>query len=466
MPAFEASISQRSSTAPDDGELHFPPVTRDHILHCSYDNWFPKYRTSCIRSRIIPLTADFVSYLREDGIILADEGDDTTTTTAGSAADQDWEPTFTSATHPPPSRSGGQQEEDSSDSDSDSDSESDAGPPPLPPNRRFPALHAAIGVAIAELGGAAAPKLNWSSPKDATWISRHPNTVKCTSANDVYVLLKSSSFVSHDLDHAFDDTVPPPSQSTQSFSPVLVLRAFFSPLPSLEFRCFVKDRNLVAITQRDLAYYGFLRSLRGAIVARVRELFRSQLRLTFPDACFVFDVYIPESAANYDSSSSSDGDDSDTDADRVKPSRLGRARLIDINPWAPRTDTLLFSWGELLGVRVARPVLGGAVSAQDAHAAVVDADTDTEDDAGGLTTTDDDDDDDDDEEEHEPELRLVEHDDPAAYNLSSAPYSAHKLPKDVVDASMAGEGGMREFAQRWQRLTENGGGGGGGRRRG
>ncbi|KAK0722997.1 D123-domain-containing protein [Lasiosphaeria miniovina] len=455
MPAFEASMSQRSSSAPDDGELHFPPVTRDHILHCSYDNWFPKYRTSCIRSRIIPLTAGFVSYLREDGIILADEGDDTTT--SASAADQDWEPTFTSAAaHRPPSRSGGgygQQEEDSS--DSDSDSESDAGPPPLPPNRRFPALHTAITAAIAELGGAVAPKLNWSSPKDATWISRHPNTVKCTSANDVYVLLKSSSFVSHDLDHAFDDTVPPPSQSTQNFSPVLVLRAFFSPLPSLEFRCFVKDRNLVAITQRDLAYYGFLRSLRGAIVARVRELFRAQLRLTFPDACFVFDVYIPE-AATYDSSSSSsdDDDDPDTDADRAKPGRLGRARLIDINPWAPRTDTLLFGWGELLGVRVARPVLGGAVSAQDAHAAAVDdADTD-DDDAGGLTTTDDE------EEEHEPELRLVEQDDPTAYNFSSAPYSAHKLPKDVVDASMAGEGGMREFAQRWQRLTENGAGGG------
>jgi hypothetical protein len=23
-------------------ELQFPPVTRDHILHCSYDYWFPK----------------------------------------------------------------------------------------------------------------------------------------------------------------------------------------------------------------------------------------------------------------------------------------------------------------------------------------------------------------------------------------------------------------------------------------
>ncbi len=54
---------------------------------------------------------------------------------------------------------------------------------------------------------------------------------------------------------------------------MLVLRAFFNPLPSLEFRCFVKDRTLVAITQRDLNHYAFLNSLRGAIVARVQELF-------------------------------------------------------------------------------------------------------------------------------------------------------------------------------------------------
>ena len=64
------------------------------------------------------------------------------------------------------------------------------------------------------------------------------------------------------------------------------------------------------------------------------------------------------------------------------------------------------------------------------------------------------DDDESEEDDHEPELRLVEHDDPATYNFSSPQYSAHKLPKDVVDASMAGEGGMREFARRWQRMTE------------
>jgi hypothetical protein len=272
--------------------------------------------------------------------------------------------------------------------------------------------------------------------------------MKCTSANDVYILLKSSSFISHDLDHAFDDTVPAPTPSTGTttttnnttnpnpnhnpdFKPVLVLRTFFNPLPSLEFRCFVKSRTLIAISQRDLNYYAFLDALRLQIAQRAQELFR-KMRFTFPDGNFVFDVYIPE--ADYD-------DASDDDGQRAWGERkvLGRARLIDVNPWAPRTDTLLFDWGELLGREVARPLLGSVEGLQEEE---------EDEEEESLTT------DGEEEDTEEPEVRLVEHDDPAAYNFSSPQYSAHKLPKDVVDASLAGQGGIREFAQRWQRITE------------
>jgi hypothetical protein len=62
----------------------------------------------------------------------------------------------------------------------------------------------------------------------------------------------------------------------------------------------------VAITQRDLRHYGFLGNLRPAIMARVRELF-SKMRFTFPDACWVFDVYIPEASYDPDSDSDSEG---------------------------------------------------------------------------------------------------------------------------------------------------------------
>ena len=46
-----------------------------------------------------------------------------------------------------------------------------------------------------------------------------------------------------------------------------------------------------------------------------------------------------------------------------------------------------------------------------------------------------------------PELRLVGY---ADRSLNAAQYSAHKLPKDVVDASQGGGGGLREFADGWK----------------
>ncbi len=52
----------------------------------------------------------------------------------------------------------------------------------------------------------------------------------------------------------------------------------------------------------------------------------------------------------------------------------------------------------------------------------------------------------------EPELRLVLENDPEARNFSTPQYSAHKLPQEVVDASLEGETGMKEFAEQWKRM--------------
>ncbi|KAL7626591.1 hypothetical protein AAE478_003363 [Parahypoxylon ruwenzoriense] len=402
MPTF--TNAQSSSTAASSAP-QFPPITRDHILNCSYDYWFPKYRTSCIKSRIVPLSPEFIEYIREDGIILADDDQAET-------EDDEWE--SAPSTFRPPI------EEVDSESDSDEEEEE---PPRLPPNQRFPELHQIIKDKIADLGGAVAPKLNWTAPKDAAWISPHQNTIKCTSPNDIYLLLKSSNFITYDLEHAFDDCAPTsnsaaPLDNAPPFKPVLVLRSYFNPHTAMEFRCFVKHRNLIAISQRDLNFYEFLMSLRSDIVGRISQLFNHKLRYTFPDGSFTFDVYIPE------------GDD--------EP--LSRARLIDINAWAPHTDSLLFDWKELLEMEVPGPVLG--VVGGDEEAAKNCAETD--DTSSGEEE----------DEDFVPELRLIEKEDPATFNFSSPQYSAHKLPKDVVDASMAGEGGMREFAQKWKEMVE------------
>lgn len=52
-----------------------------------------------------------------------------------------------------------------------------------------------------------------------------------------------------------------------------------------------------------------------------------------------------------------------------------------------------------------------------------------------------------------PEFRLVNRDDPEAYSFNTPQYSAHKLPRDVVDASAEGEAVLREFMGTWREIV-------------
>ena len=51
------------------------------------------------------------------------------------------------------------------------------------------------------------------------------------------------------------------------------------------------------------------------------------------------------------------------------------------------------------------------------------------------------------------EFRIVKRDDPEAYTFNTPQFSAHKLPKDVVDAGAEGEVGLREFMGRWRDIV-------------
>ena len=103
--------------------------------------------------------------------------------------------------------------------------------------------------------------------------------LKCQSPADVYLLLKSSDFISHDLDHAFDGCVdfdpelpveddlvqapsrlmveggsetdsddedaPPRQRRAKQYEFELVLKQWYDMPKSQEWRCFVRDRKLV-----------------------------------------------------------------------------------------------------------------------------------------------------------------------------------------------------------------------------
>lgn len=336
----------------------------------------------------------------------------------------------------------------------DSDTDSDDNNPDIDPSTAFPSTHLAIKTAIAELGGKVAPKLNWSAPKDATWINP-TNSMACTTANEVYLMLKSSDFVTHDLEHWCDGcvdvdvdvdvgTTAGEEELDERGDPPyhLLLRKHVQIAVSVEFRCFVRRRRLVGICQRDPNFYDFLDGMVPQLRLLIETFFEEKLRGNFPDESFAFDVYVP---APYQ-----------------------RVWLVDINPWCKRTDPLLFSWLELLTLRVpeAMPDGIGDAGLEDSgvpegvvrlplrmrshggHASIpADVESDEQNDISDLDAEDEAD-----EELFVPEFRLIKRDDPEAYSFNSPQYSAHKLPADVVEASQSGPGPLREFAEQWKEV--------------
>lgn len=312
------------------------------------------------------------------------------------------------------------------------------------PSQSWPDVHASIKSAIQELGGRVAPKLNWSAPKDATWINP-TNSMDCRSANDIYLMLKSSDFITHDLAHWDDDCVAD-SSNDESLQYTLMLRKHVMINPSVEFRCFVRRSQLIGICQRDLNHFDFLAAMASDLRAVIQDFFEEKLRESFPEESYCFDVYIPA------------------------PHR--RVWLIDINPWAQRTDPLLFSWLELLTMEVPEAIGQGTHASSDGgfvrlsirspalpSLALPSAQGDDASAPEALVEPEELEEESDEEEEEVvfvPEFRLIKKDDPEAYSFNTPQYSAHKLPKDVVEASQSGPGPLREFAEQWREVLAQG----------
>ena len=181
-----------------------------------------KYRKNVtIESVIIrPLPSEFINYLKSDGVRLPDCATKVSSSMNDVDADDEWA---------------------AEDSGDECDSFS------------FQTLTDEIQLAINSFGGegkkGCMPKLNWSSPKDATWINC--GSLKCTKVGDVYLLLKSSEFITFDLENAWIDVDNDVDESIE-LNPILddeqkfelVLRKWCNLHPSMEFRCFVYEHEL------------------------------------------------------------------------------------------------------------------------------------------------------------------------------------------------------------------------------
>ena len=150
----------------------------DQVEACSFDKWYFLFTKVTFQSKILPLPEEVVRYLKSDnGLVLPVECD---SDKQHRTEDEEW---------------GDDAENGNPDDDANDE---------LLERPSFPEFAAAVRAAIAELGGAILPKLNWSAPRDASWMGL-ANSLKCTTFSEVMLLLKSSEFIIHDLTQPYKD---------------------------------------------------------------------------------------------------------------------------------------------------------------------------------------------------------------------------------------------------------------------
>jgi hypothetical protein len=341
-----------------------PRYSRAQVDHCAFAAWFPSLRHVSIKSEIVELPAAFVALLLADGVRL--------TTMKPTARIQEL-PAETNV----------------------NETATTTRPSELDAQRTVEKeVRSQIETAIRTLGGSVFPKLNWSCPRDAAWML---GSLKCVNYEDVFLLLKSSDFVVHDLTQAYANCSD--SQSCGGPETVtLVLRKWCNLFDSMLFRCFVVGHALVAVSQRHCdEFYEFLLDQQDQLCEVIYRFFHAHLARTspsaFPDPDFIFDVYVD---------------------------KHHRVFLVDVNVFGAVTDPLLFTWGELTVMRdevTRRRALRGA-----------------------------DDDDEEDADEQVVDFRVVE----SSKGIRPNPLSSYRAPTDFVD-HLAEAGGFDAFINQVRR---------------
>eukprot|EP00041_Stephanoeca_diplocostata_P017479 m.352889 g.352889 ORF g.352889 m.352889 type:complete len:429 (+) comp20715_c0_seq1:135-1421(+) len=115
---------------------------------------------------------------------------------------------------------------------------------------------------------------------------------------------------------------PEGASAAPSIKYEIVLRRWTDISTAMEFRCFVKNKQLIGISQRDFTnFYPALASQKELIQSEIGKFFSTQIRDIFPLQDYSFDLY-----------------------------RKGAEDilLLDFNPFSPVTDSLMFEWHELV----------------------------------------------------------------------------------------------------------------------
>jgi len=280
--------------------------SKSNVMQCSFPEWYKAFEDVTIKSAVIPLPASFIEYLHTDGLVLPESAS---------------HGIYTKSEHT--AMDGDDDDPDLRDEDLMNMYEDDWSTPDNIEDAKVPEFSLfenEVKAAIKSLGGRVFPKLNWSSPKDANWIS-FDKSLLCTCPSDVFLLLKSSEFVTHDIDQPFVHCEEDDSINTPDINYCLVLRKWQPPDPSTEFRCFVYKNKLIGACQRQATkYYSHLLREKESIIQDIEKFYKNKISEKFTDSSYIFDV--------------------------VRPKK-GKVTVIDFNPFGQVTDTILFTWEEI-----------------------------------------------------------------------------------------------------------------------
>lgn len=283
-------------------------MTSQEVLNCSFALWYPNFQRHTIESIVLKVPEIFTQYLLLDGLFLPNDSCLVKAASTEEFSDDDEE---NISAHSLIS---------SSDIEATVEEQRFRDMFETP---EFKAFENEVVAAIDNLGGNVFPKMNWSSPKDAAWIAVN-SSLCCQNFNDICLLLKSSNFITHDLTEPFAECNQA-NVNVELSTPVveytLVLRKWTDINPLGEYRCFVKESQLFAISQRSQQYSSFIELGKAAITRNISRFYKTRIRDKFPNLSYAFDVYIPDGSR--------------------KPV------LIDFNPYSSVTDGLMFSWDEL-----------------------------------------------------------------------------------------------------------------------
>ncbi|PVG02756.1 D123-domain-containing protein [Serendipita vermifera] len=277
----------------------FPKLTTKDILDCQFSSWYSKFSHISIKSTVMTsLPSDFFTYLQSDGVFA-------------------------------PKGSNGYASDDESIEEGEQEGDGDGSDVPSKTIFAFPKLDEEIRAVIREYGSVF-PKLNWSSPKDAQWILSTSDFLRCMSPADVYLSLKASDFIQHDLNPSMTfEGVEDEDWKNRALDLQLSLRKWYPFERSREVRCFVREGKLIGSCQRDMVYYEFLneKSTHTLIQSTVNNFWTEHIRqLQGVDKSYIFDLLLTRD--------------------------LQRAHVVDFNPFASKTDPLLFTYEELLSAFV------------------------------------------------------------------------------------------------------------------